>query len=103
MIATHYKIHHATFMKNCQGYPCLAIINRNEVIAGDWSGNLVRFQLSPFSEIETVFAAERILGSTIVNNTFRSLCTQPSDTVSPAILEDVQSPPAAHTLLCGMV
>lgn len=69
----------ARYTGNCQGYPCLAAVTQDEVIVGDWSGNLVRVRVSPFAVVKTVFAAGRILGSTPVNNIFRSLTPAPDD------------------------
>ena len=69
----------ARYTGNCQGYPCLAAVGQNDVIVGDWSGNLVRVRLSPFAVVNTVFAAGRILGGTPVNNTFRALSPAPDD------------------------
>lgn len=69
----------ARFTGNCQGYPCLAAVSQNEVIVGDWSGNLIRVLLSPFAVVNTVFAANRILGTIPVNNIFRSLSLAPDD------------------------
>ena len=67
------------FTENCQGYPCLAAVSHDEVIVGDWSGNLVRVRLSPFAVETRVFAAGRIFGTTPVNNPFRSLSPAPDD------------------------
>jgi hypothetical protein len=67
------------YADSCQGYPCLAAAGQDDVIVGDWSGSLVRVRLSPFAVAKTVFAAGRILGTTLVNNTFRSLSPAPDD------------------------
>ncbi|WP_088253230.1 hypothetical protein [Fimbriiglobus ruber] len=79
MTTTCRSFDQARYIGNCQGYPCLAAVSQNEVIVGDWSGNLVRVRLSPFAVMKTVFAAGRILGSTPVNNIFRSLSPAPDD------------------------
>jgi hypothetical protein len=73
------------FTENCQGYPCLAAVSQNEVIVGEWSGNLIRVRLSPFAVEKTVFAAGRILGTTPVNNNFRSLTLAPDDPLRCAV------------------
>lgn len=61
------------YTDRCQGFPCLAAVGQDEVIVGDWSGNLVRVRLSPFAVVKSVFAAGKLFGSTPVNNLLRSL------------------------------
>jgi hypothetical protein len=68
------------YTNNCQGYPCIAAISQNEVIVGDWSGDLVRVQISPFAVKSTAFVAGKLFGNTPVNNTLRSLATPADDT-----------------------
>lgn len=73
------------YTDRCQGRPCLAAVSQDEVIVGDWSGNLVRVQLSPFAVKRTVFAAGKILGTTPVNNMFRSLAPAPDENFRCAV------------------
>jgi hypothetical protein len=73
------------YTNNCQGYPCIAAISQNEVIVGDWSGNLVRVQISPFAVKSTAFVAGKLFGTTLVNNTLRSFATHPDDTLLCAV------------------
>jgi hypothetical protein len=63
------------------GVPCLAAVSQNEVIVGDYSGNLVRVQLSPFAVKSTAFVADKILGDMLISHTLRSLATPPDDTL----------------------
>jgi hypothetical protein len=56
-----------------QGYPCLAPVSQNELIVGDWSGNLFFVTVSPFAVSKQVFVASKIFGDMIVKNMLRSL------------------------------
>jgi outer membrane protein assembly factor BamB len=70
-----------------QGYPCIASVSQNEVVVGDWSGNLLRATLSPFDVQKRVFVASKV-GETldlVVCNTLRSLALNPKDPMLCAV------------------
>ena len=67
------------------GYPCIAAASQNEVIVGDWSGNLLRATLSPFVVIKKVFAASKIGADIVVCNTLRSLALVTEDPLRCAV------------------
>jgi hypothetical protein len=73
------------YTNDCQGSPCLAAVSQNEVIVGDWSGNLVRVQLSPFAVKSTAFVAGKRFGTTLINSTLCSLATPPDDSLLCAV------------------
>lgn len=61
------------YTSDCQGYPCIASVGQDEVIVGDWSGNLLRAVLSPFDVQKKAFVASKIDGELVANSTLRSL------------------------------
>ena len=63
----------------CHGYPCLAPVSQNELIVGDWSGNLFFVTVSPFAVPKQEFVASKIFGGMVVNNTLRSLTISSED------------------------
>ena len=57
------------------GYPCIASVSQDELIVGDWSGNLFCVTVSPFAVSNQAFVANKICGDLVVNNTLRSVRT----------------------------
>jgi hypothetical protein len=61
------------YTSDCQGYPCIASVGQNEVVVGDWSGNLLRAMLTPFTVQNKAFVASKIDGELVANSTLCSL------------------------------
>jgi hypothetical protein len=66
------------------GYPCIESVDQNEVVIGDWSGNLLRATLSPFDVHKTVFVASKV-NEFVVCNTLCSLARNPKDPMLCAV------------------
>ena len=72
------------YTNECQGYPCIVSVGQNEVVVGDWSGNLLRATLSPFAVQKTVFVASKVAGH-IACTTLCSLAPRPEDPLVCAV------------------
>ena len=73
------------YTNECQGYPCIASVSQNDVVIGDWSGNLFRVTLSPFAVQKKVFVASKVGGNMVVCNTLCSLAPSPEDSLLCAV------------------